>query len=325
MAKLGQTKRVVLIEFVLVLISGFIIAYMLLPDTVPSAEPPSRQLVATPVPDQSRTLPDVPAAKPAPSEVAALAKVTVQRKIEPHNKAPAPVSVPVVETGSLDNSELATVAKQVLTAIPEPKMALEIKPTVPPVTQTVQVPAPMKVVPPASEAKAVLEVKPAELPVNQPEQDHVPMQVLVAVPEPKTALQVKPAELPVTQNAQVTVPKKVLPQIPETKAALAFIPTEPTDNAPEPVTDQNILPAQKLLPAESQAKSSASDSEKSSARVMIAGTVAAVVFAPIAVPASIIFGFAAGLFTPTASQLGQTKPIPTNRKHGKQPENTSDY
>jgi hypothetical protein len=320
-AKPGQTKRVVLIEFVLVLILGFFIAYMLVPDHVPPALSP-RQLVAKPVPGQSGTPPVVPEEKPVPSEVSilakvpALAKVIVPRKIEPINKAPAPVSVPVVDTRKPANSELPRVPKQVLTAIPESKMVLEVKPAEPPVTQTMQAPVPTKVLPSASEAKAALVVKPAEPPVNQP------AQAPADVPEPKLTLEDQPVEPLVTQSVKAPIAKKVLPPVTDAKVALVAKPAIPQVNVPEPGTLQNDSPAQKLLPAESQANPSASDSEKSSTRVLVAGTVAAVVFAPIAVPASIIFGFAVGMFTPTASQLGQNKPIPTKRKHGKQPENT---
>jgi len=297
---------------------------MLVPDPVPPALP-TRQLVATPVPDQTKTLPVIPEAKPAPSEVAALTKATVPRKIEQLDKAPAPVSVPVVDTRNLVNSEQLPVTKQVFTVIPAPKMVLEVKPAEPPVTQTVQVPVPARVLPPDSDAQAALAIKPAEPPVN------LPAQAPADVPEPKLALEVKPVEPLVAQSAKTPVAKKVLPPVADSKVALVANPAIPPVNVPEPVTVQNDFPTQKLLPAESLANPSASDSEKSSTRVMIAGTVAAVVFAPIAVPASIIFGFAAGLFTPTASQLGQTKP--TKQKHGKQPvktpvqqpENTSDY
>jgi hypothetical protein len=90
---------------------------------------------------------------------------------------------------------------------------------------------------------------------------------------------------------------------------------------PAPVTDSNgalvanvelsSVSVLKTFPAPAKSPTQAAPSEPiSPATPLVTGTTAALIFAPIAAPVSIIFGIVVGLLTPSSSQLGQVGPAP---------------
>lgn len=237
MVKLGQTKRAVIIELVLILILTLILAYSRVPESVPATTHlPVPPLVTTPVP--------APVTSRILSAASGTKSAQVKAKIHPQaaksTLVAKPVLVPIVATTIQDVPESAPV--------PVPKEAL--------------IPVP--------ESTAAFVAKPA---------------VISPVPE----IVPEPAPVPVSKEALVTV-------------------TEPT-SAPVP----KVFPAAELsqaqalpLPPESTTSTSA----------LIAGTAAALILAPIVAPVSIIVGIVVGMFTPTATQLGQSKPVPTKNRKG---------
>jgi len=245
-AKLGQTKRAVTIELVLVSILAIVFAYTRMPNPVPASTgisvPP---LVATPAPVPSWTFSVAPDARHARGKA----------KVPPHAAQPSfaanPATVPIATKTSPDIGAVpTTVPKEEAIPSPETTSAIAIKPVDGPALETIPEPA-------------------APVPANK--------ETLVTVP--------------------VLVPKDALAMAPDTASS-------PTPKE---------LPASVLLPAQtvpSQASTS-TPAETTQTTTMVGGTAAALIFAPIAAPVSIILGIAVGLFEPSSSQLGQSKSVPT--------------
>lgn len=159
---------------------------------------------------------------------------------------------------------------------------------------------------PPKVAKSTLAVKPVPVPivattiqdVPEPAPVPVPKEAVIPVPGPAAVLVAKPAEVP----APVTV----------AEPALVPISKEASDTVPELAS----APVPKVIPASvlSQTQALPSPSESiTPTTTMVAGTTAALVLAPFVAPVAIVVGIAVGMFTPTASQLGQVAPAPKTK------------
>lgn len=113
---------------------------------------------------------------------------------------------------------------------------------------------------------------------------------LEASPEPAAPV---PGDKGTLNTAPATVPNETLAMAPDaaTSPTPKEIPASVLSTPPSP---------DKTLPSKSGTTTQTTS--------LVGGTAAALVFAPIAAPVSIILGIAVGLFEPSSSQLGQEKP-----------------
>jgi hypothetical protein len=208
--------------------------------------------------------------------------------VPPLVATPAPIpawNFSVVTDAKPAQAKLQTphkVAKSTLAAKPVPVQIVAMT------DQVVPEPAPIHV------------AKVAIIPIPEPTAPFISNPVAANTPETvpvvKEALATASTEAPIPKEVLVTAPKAA--SVPNEVLAMA---TE-TESSPTP----KALPASVLFPVKISPSEPASP-----ARSLVTGTAAAIIFAPIAAPVSIIFGIAAAIFTPTSSQLGQDKPPPT--------------
>ena len=171
---------------------------------------------------------------------------------------------------------------------------------------------PHKVAKSAPVAKTVL-VQVSSKPVQaapEPAPAHDIKEAIIPITEPasKTIAATAPETVPVVKEAPATAPKAV-----EVSDALATAPdAEPAPNETlDMASETESSPTPKALPASVFSPAQTAPPEPvSPARSLVTGTTAALIFAPIAAPVSIIFGIASAIFTPTSSQLDQERPSP---------------
>jgi hypothetical protein len=135
---------------------------------------------------------------------------------------------------------------------------------------------------------------PKEATARAPESAATYVSKQVAAPAPEAVPELAPAAL---KEAVVAVPEAAA--VPSLKEAVVAA----SEDTPYPVP--KVIPASVLSPAKALPPPPASPDTS-----LVAGTTAALVLAPLVAPVAIIVGIAVGMFTPSASQLGQVAPAP---------------
>ena len=227
-----------------------------------------------PAPAADRVSAPIFVATPAPVPTWSFSVIPDNKPVQAKAKKPHKVakSAPVAKT------VLVQISSKPVQAAPEPAPAHDIKEAIIPITE----PASKTIAATAPETVPVVKEAPATAPKAVEVSD-----ALATAPDAEPA--------PIANEAQVTtpraepVPNETLDMASETKSS-------PTPKA---------LPASVFSPAQT-----APPEPVSPARSLVTGTTAALIFAPIAAPVSIIFGIASAIFTPTSSQLDQERPSP---------------
>ena len=292
-AKLGQTKRAVMIGLVSGMILAFIAAYSHMPNPAPAAHSPASVLVATPAPVPSWTYsvaPDAVPAKPR-TKTSHVAKSAPAAKPVP---APAVASTAAIVPKPVNVADPAVASKNALDNVPEPAPAAVAKEAVVPAAASTAaiVSKPVNVADPAVASKNALD--------NVPE----PAPVAVAKEAVDTAAATTAAD--VSRPLAVAAPENIHEDTPVAASNDALV----------VITDPSPAPAVKTLPTQETSSSQAAPSEEllSPSTSLATGTTAALVLAPFVAPVAIIVGLTVGLLTPSASQLGQMPPAPKKAK-----------
>ena len=211
----------------------------------------------------------------------------------------------------------------VATPAPVPTWSFSVIPDNKPVQAKAR--RPHKVAKSAPVAKTVLvqiSSKPVQA-VPEPAPGHDIKEAIIPITEPasKTIAATAPETVPVVKEAPATAPKAV--EVSDALATASDNEAQVTTPRAEPVPNETLdmasetesSPTPKALPASVFTPAQTAPPEPvSPARSLVTGTTAALIFAPIAAPVSIIFGIASAIFTPTSSQLGQEIPSPAVRK-----------